>query len=41
MGRKTVAIYMTVPLRYLLITGKVVAMEEVSFSDKQNPKAVC
>ena len=30
---------MTGPLQYLVITVKVVAMEEVSFSDTQNPKA--
>ena len=29
------------PLQYLLITVKVVALEKVYFSDKQNPKAVC
>ena len=32
---------MTEPLQYLLITVKVVALEKVSFSDRQNPKAVC
>ena len=32
---------MTAPLEYLLITVKVVALEEVSFSDTQNPKTVC
>ena len=41
MGRKNVAISMTAPLQYLLITVKVVALEEVSFSDTQNPKTVC
>ena len=41
MGRKTVAISMVEPLKYLLITVKVVALEKVSFSDTQNPKAVC
>ena len=30
---------MTVPLKYLLITGKVVALEEVSFSGTQNAKS--
>ena len=40
MGRKTVAISMVEPLKYLLITVKVVALEKVSFSDTQNPKAV-
>ena len=28
-------------LQYLLITVKVVVLEKVSFSDTQNPKAVC
>ena len=28
-------------LQYLLIAVKVVALEKVSFSDTQNPKAVC
>ena len=28
-------------LQYLLITVKVVLLEKVSFSDTQNPKAVC
>ena len=41
MGRKTVAITMVEQLQYLLITVKVVALEKVSFSDTQNPKAVC
>ena len=41
MGRKTVAISMVEPLKYLLITVKVVALEKVSFSDTQNPKGVC
>ena len=41
MGRKTVAISMVEPLKYLLITVKVVALEKVSFSYTQNPKAVC
>ena len=40
MGRKTVAISIAAPLHYLLMTEKVVAMEKVSFSDTQNPKAV-
>ena len=40
MGRKTVAISIEAPLQYLLMTEKVVAMEKVSFSDTQNPKAV-
>ena len=41
MGRKTVAISMAEPLQQLLITVKVVALEKVSFSDTQNPKALC
>ena len=41
MGRNTVAIWMAAPLQYLLITVKVVPLEKVSFSDTQNPKAVC
>ena len=32
---------MASPLQDLLITVKVVALEKVSFSDTQNPKAVC
>ena len=31
---------MTAPLQDLLITVKVVALEKVSFSDTENPKAV-
>ena len=41
MGRKTVPISMAEPLQYLLITVQAVALEKVSFSDTQNPKAVC
>ena len=41
MGGNTLAILMTAPLQYLLITVKVVALEKVSFSDTQNPKTVC
>ena len=41
MGRNTVEIGIAAPLQYLLVTVKVVALEKVSFSDKQNPKAVC
>ena len=41
MGRKPIAISMAEPLQYLLITVKIVALEKVSFSDTQNPKAVC
>ena len=37
----SVAILMAAPLKYLLITLKVVALEKVSFSDTQNPKTVC
>ena len=32
---------MTAPLQHLSITVKVVPLEKVSFSDTQNPKAVC
>ena len=32
---------MTAPLQDLLITVKVVSLEEVPFSDTQNPKTVC
>ena len=41
MGRKTDAIWNAAPLEYLLITVKVVSFEKVSFSDTENPKAVC
>ena len=41
MGRNTVAIWMAAALQYLLITVKVVVLENVSFSDTQSPKAVC
>ena len=41
MGQNTVAIWMAAPLQYLLITVKVVSLQEVSFSDTQNPKTVC
>ena len=41
MGRKTIGISMAEPLQYLLMTVKVVALEKVSFSDTQNPKALC
>ena len=41
MGQNTVPIWMEAPLQYLLITVKLVAFENVSFSDTQNPKAVC
>ena len=41
MGQNTFLIRMAAPLQYLLITVKVVTLEEVFFSDTQNPKAVC
>ena len=41
MDRNNVAIWMTAPFQYLLITGKVVALQEVCFSDTKNPKAAC
>ena len=41
MGQNTVAIRMAASLQYLLITVKVVALEKVSFSDRQNTEAVC
>ena len=41
MDQNTLAICMEAPLQYLLITLKVVALENVSFSDTQNPKSVC
>ena len=41
MSRNTVSIWMTATFKYLLITGKVVPFATVSFSDTQNPKAVC
>ena len=41
MAQNTVSIWMGAPLQYLLITVKVVPLEEVSFSDTQNPKTVC
>ena len=41
MGRNTVAIKITAPLQYLLITVRVVAMEKLSFRDGRNPKNVC
>ena len=41
MGQHTVGIWMAGHLQYLLITVKVVALQKVSFSDRQNPKAVC
>ena len=41
MGQHTPAISMAASLQYLLITVKVVAFKKVSFSDTQNPKALC
>ena len=41
MGSKTVAILIAASLQYLLINVKVVALENASFSDTQNPKSVC
>ena len=41
MGRNTVDISMKEPLQYLLITVKVVALEKISFSNRQNNKTVC
>ena len=41
MGLNTLTIRMAEPLQYFLINVKVVALEKVSFSDTQNPKAVC
>ena len=41
MGQNTVLIQMAAPFQYLLITLKVVALEEVFFSDTQNLNAVC
>ena len=32
---------MAAPLKYLLITLKVVALEKVSFSNTQIPKTIC
>ena len=40
MGRNIGGFWIAAPLQYLLITVKVVALEKVSFSDTQNPKAV-
>ena len=41
MGQNIAAIRMAASLQYLLITVKVVALEKVSFSDRQNTEAVC
>ena len=40
MDRNAVAMLMTAPLQYLLITVKVVTFGKVSFSDTQNSKIV-
>ena len=40
MGQHTVGIRMAAPLEYLLITVKVAALEKVSFSNTQNPRAI-
>ena len=41
MGQHSVAIKMAAPLQYLLITVTGVALEKITFSNTQNPKAVC
>ena len=41
MGRNTVSIWTRALQQYLLITVKVIALEIVAFSDKENPKTVC
>ena len=41
MGQNTVLIQMAAPLHYLIITVKVVTLQEVFFSGTQNPNAVC
>ena len=41
MGPNNFAMWKARHLQYLLSTLKVVALEKVSFSDAQNPKAVC
>ena len=41
MGWNTVAMWTTAPLPNLLITVKVIALENVSFSDIKNGKTVC
>ena len=41
MGRNTVAISIAAHFLYLWITVNVAALEKVSFSDTQNPKAIC
>ena len=39
MYRDTIGVRMTAPLKYLLITGKVVLLEKVFFSDTQIAKS--
>ena len=41
MDQDTVAILMPAALQYLVITVNLVALEKLSFSDTQNPNAVC
>ena len=41
MSQHTVAMLMPAHLQYLLIPVKLVALEKVSFSDTQIPKADC
>ena len=41
MDRNTVAIIMAAPLQYLLINVKIVPLEKVSFSNRQNPTNFC
>ena len=41
MGLDTLAMWMAGPLKYLLNTWKVGALEKVSFINTQNPKTVC
>ena len=41
MDPSTVAIQMAVPLQYLLLNIKAVALEKVTFSNTQYPKTVC
>ena len=40
-GRNNIPILMTEPLQKSSITVKVVALEQVSFTDTENPKTVC
>ena len=41
MVRDTLAIWMTAPSQSLLNAVRIVPLEKVSFSDTQNPRAVC